>query len=367
MTATEVVALTGGIGGAKLALGLARVLPSGALTCIVNTGDDFVHLGLHVSPDLDTTLYTLAGCADPERGWGRRDETWTFMRALAELGGETWFQLGDGDLALHVERTRRLAAGETLSTIMDDIRRRSGVATRLLPMSDDAVRTLVHTPETTLAFQEYFVKLRATPVVRSIVFEHAARARTPPAVLEALGSPHLRAIIICPSNPYLSVDPILAVPGMREALRASAAPVVAVSPLIGGRAVKGPTAKIMHELGIETSPQAIADHYGDLLDGLVIDEADRSGELPATLPTRATRTLMQSLGDRDTLAQNHPRIRRQPASDGEVGSRRLTRCSSNLRSPGASRRLQIGQQCLPVPAALPTRLGRTDQREQAVR
>ena len=284
MIATEVITLTGGIGGAKLALGLARVLRSGALTCIVNTGDDFVHLGLHVSPDLDTTLYTLAGCADPERGWGRRDETWTFMRALAELGGESWFQLGDGDLALHVERTRRLAAGETLSAIIDDARRRLGVATQLLPMSDDAVRTRVHSADATLAFQEYFVKLQAAPAVRSIDFEGAPAARMPQGVLEALGSPHLRAIIICPSNPYLSVDPILAVPGIRQAIRASAAPVVAVSPLIGGRAVKGPTAKIMQELGIDTSPRAIADHYGELLDGLVIDEADRSGELPVGLP-----------------------------------------------------------------------------------
>ena len=303
MIATEVIALTGGIGGAKLVLGLARVLPSGALTCIVNTGDDFVHLGLHVSPDLDTTLYTLAGCADPERGWGRRDETWTFMRALAELGGESWFQLGDGDLALHVERTRRLAAGETLSVIIDDARRRLGVATQLLPMSDDAVRTRVHSADATLPFQEYFVKLQAAPAVRSIDFEGASAARMPQGVLDALGSPHLRAIIICPSNPYLSVDPILAVPGMREALRASAAPVVAVSPLIGGRAVKGPTAKIMQELGIDSSPRAIADHYGDLLDGLVIDEADRSGEPPPMLPMRTTRTLMQSLEDRDALAR----------------------------------------------------------------
>ena len=163
MNDTEVVALTGGIGGAKLALGLSRVLPAGTLTCVVNTGDDFVHLGLHVSPDLDTMLYTLAGCEDRERGWGRRDETWTFMHVLGQLGGETWFQLGDGDLALHVERTRRLAGGEPLSAVIDDVRRRLGVATRLLPMSDDAVRTLVHTAEGTLAFQEYFVKLRADP------------------------------------------------------------------------------------------------------------------------------------------------------------------------------------------------------------
>lgn len=303
MSAVEVVALTGGVGGAKLALGLHRVLPPGALACIVNTGDDFVHLGLHVSPDLDTTLYTLAGCENPEQGWGRRDETWTFMRALEELGGETWFRLGDGDLALHVERTRRLAAGETLSAIMDDVRRRFGIASRLLPMSDDAVATRVHTPDAELPFQDYFVRLRAAPEVRAIGFAGAAQARASAALAEVLGSPRLRAIVVCPSNPYLSIDPILAVPGLAAALRAPGVPVVAVSPLIGGRAVKGPTAKIMRELGIEASNRAIAAHYGDLLDGLVIDESDCSAELPHGLPTRATRTLMKSLADREMLAR----------------------------------------------------------------
>ena len=303
MSAVEVVALTGGIGGAKLALGLHRVLPPGALACIVNTGDDFVHLGLHVSPDLDTTLYTLAGCENPEQGWGRRDETWTFMRALEELGGETWFRLGDGDLALHVERTRRLAAGETLSAIMDDFRRRFGIASRLLPMSDDTVATRVHTPDAELAFQDYFVRLRAAPEVRAIEFAGASTSRTSAALAEVLGSSRLRAIVVCPSNPYLSIDPILAVRGLAAALRAPGVPVVAVSPLIGGRAVKGPTAKIMRELGIEASNRAIAAHYGDLLDGLVIDESDRSAELPRGLPTRATRTLMKSLDDREMLAR----------------------------------------------------------------
>lgn len=303
MSAVEVVALTGGIGGAKLALGLHRVLPPGALACIVNTGDDFVHLGLHVSPDLDTTLYTLAGCENPEQGWGRRDETWTFMRVLEELGGETWFRLGDGDLALHVERTRRLATGETLSAIMDDFRRRFGIASRLLPMSDDTVATRVHTPDAELAFQDYFVRLRAAPEVRAIEFAGASTSRTSAALAEVLGSSRLRAIVVCPSNPYLSIDPILAVRGLAAALRVPGVPVVAVSPLIGGRAVKGPTAKIMRELGIEASNRAIAAHYGDLLDGLVIDESDGSAELPHGLPTRASRTLMKSLDDREMLAR----------------------------------------------------------------
>jgi LPPG:FO 2-phospho-L-lactate transferase len=304
MSAIEVLALTGGVGGAKLALGLARSLPEGALACVVNTGDDFVHLGLHISPDLDTTLYTLAGCANAARGWGRRDETWTFMQVLATLGGETWFRLGDGDLALHVERTRRLASGEPLSAIMDEMRRRLGVATRLLPMSDDAVRTQVITGSGTLDFQEYFVKHRAEPEVRSIRFQGAAQARPVAGILDAIAGASLRAIVLCPSNPYLSIDPILAVPGLAAALRGCGVPIVAVSPLVGGRAVKGPTAKIMRELGVETSPRAVAAHYGSLLDGLVIDEADRDDALPEGLPIRVSRTLMTSLEDRIRVAQS---------------------------------------------------------------
>lgn len=303
MTAGQVVALTGGVGGAKLALGLARVLPAGALTCVVNTGDDFVHLGMHVSPDLDTLLYALADCDDRVRGWGRRDETWTFMRVLTQLGGESWFQLGDGDIALHVERTRRLAEGETLSAITDGVRRRLGVATRLLPMSDDPVRTLVHTSNATLSFQEYFVKHRAAPEVRSLSFEGAALARPAIGLLGLLASPALRALVICPSNPYLSIDPILAVPDIAAAIRTCPAPVVAVSPLIAGQAVKGPTARIMQGLGIDTTPRAIADHYDGLLDGLVIDAADRAHARQAGLPTEVTQTLMKSLGDRDALAR----------------------------------------------------------------
>jgi LPPG:FO 2-phospho-L-lactate transferase len=303
MSDLNVVALTGGIGGAKLALGLQRVLPPGALACVVNTGDDFVHLGLHVSPDLDTLLYTLAGFENPEQGWGRRDETWTFMRVLAELGGETWFRLGDGDLALHVERTRRLAAGETLTEVMDDVRRRLGIGTRLLPMSDETVATRVHTAEGELPFQDYFVRRRAEPAVRAIEFAGAARARMPASLDEMLRGPRLRAVVVCPSNPYLSIDPILAVPGLAASLRANGAPVVAVSPLIGGRSVKGPTAKIMRELGIEPSNRSIAAHYAELLDGLVVDESDESSGLPGTLPTLATRTLMLSLGDREALAR----------------------------------------------------------------
>jgi LPPG:FO 2-phospho-L-lactate transferase len=302
LTDVEVIALTGGIGGCKLALGLQGIVRARALACIVNTGDDFRHLGLAISPDLDTALYTLAGLNDPVQGWGRRDETWTFMRVLGELGGATWFRLGDGDLALHVERTRRLAAGETLSAVMDDLRRRLGVPTALLPMTDDAVRTLVETDAGLLEFQDYFVARRAEPCMHAIRYEGAGGASVPSAIESALESPALRAIVICPSNPWLSIDPILAVPGMVSRLRESGVPIVAVCPLIAGQAVKGPTAKICAELGVESTPAAIAAHYGSLLDGLVLDEADRDWRERCGCPTLVTQTLMRTLEDRRRLA-----------------------------------------------------------------
>ncbi|HTV45691.1 MAG TPA: 2-phospho-L-lactate transferase [Stellaceae bacterium] len=297
----SVVALSGGIGGAKLALGLYRVLPPGALTVIANTGDDFVHLGLAISPDLDTLLYTLAGLDNPAAGWGRRGETWTFMAALEALGGETWFRLGDGDLATHVERTRRLGAGESLSRITDDFRRRLGISARLLPISDDPVRTRLATDRGWLDFQDYFVRLQCRPVVREIVFAGSAAARPHPDFLAALNDPALRLVVICPSNPFISIDPMLSVPGVREALRATAAPVVAVSPIIGGKAVKGPTAKMMAELGLPVDAAAVAHHYDGLLNHYVIDEAD-AGTLIGDLPLTATRTLMETLADREALA-----------------------------------------------------------------
>ena len=298
-----VVALSGGVGGAKLGLGLYRTLPPDTLTIIANTGDDFEHLGLAISPDLDTLLYTLSGQDNPELGWGRRGETWTFMEALEALGGETWFRLGDGDLATHVERTRRLKAGESLSAIIDDFRRRLGIAARLLPMSDGAVRTRLLTEEGWLDFQDYFVRQRCTPAVREIAFAGADEARPQPEFLAALSDRNLRAVVICPSNPFISVDPILAVPGVREALRACAAPVVAVSPIIGGQAVKGPTAKMMAELGVPVDAGTVARHYGDILDLYVADEADADEVRDLGLPVAFTRTLMLSLEDREVLAR----------------------------------------------------------------
>ncbi|HEV2100577.1 MAG TPA: 2-phospho-L-lactate transferase, partial [Stellaceae bacterium] len=262
----SVLALSGGIGGAKLALGLYRILPPRALTVVANTGDDFEHLGLTVSPDLDTLLYTLAGLDNPAMGWGRRDETWTFMAALERLGGETWFKLGDGDLATHVERTRRLAGGESLSHITDDFRRRLGISARLIPMTDDRVRTRLLTDEGWLDFQDYFVHRQCAPSVREIAFAGAPAARPLPEFMAALAAPNLRQVVICPSNPFISIDPILSLPGVRDALSSCHAPVVAVSPIIDGKAVKGPTAKMMAELGLPVTATAVARHYGDLLD-----------------------------------------------------------------------------------------------------
>ena len=303
MSAGTVVALSGGIGGAKLALGLYRVLPPGALTVICNPGDDFDHLGLRICPDADTVLYTLAGLANPEAGWGRAGETWTFMEVLAGLGGETWFQLGDGDLALHVERTRRLAGGEHLSNIAADIARRLGVHARVVPACDAAVRTIVRTPGGRMAFQHYFVRDRCEPVVTGFEFEGAEHARPCGAVLDALGDDSLRCVVVCPSNPFISIDPILAVPGMTAAVRAAGVPVIGVSPIIGGNAVKGPTAKMMRELGIEVSNRAIERHYQEVVDAWVIDSADADDAAGCSRPARIVPTLMRTDADKDALAR----------------------------------------------------------------
>jgi LPPG:FO 2-phospho-L-lactate transferase len=299
----SVLALSGGIGGAKLALGLYRVLPPETLVVVANTGDDFEHLGLSISPDIDTLLYTLAGVDNPESGWGRRNETWTFMAALETLGGETWFKLGDGDLATHVERTRRLTAGESLSQITDDFRRRLGISARILPMSDDPIRTRLHTEEGWLDFQDYFVRRRAAPVIREITYAGATQARANPECLAALADDDLEAVVICPSNPFLSIDPILSIPALREALRACRAPVFAVSPIIGGEAVKGPTAKIMAELGMPVSAAAVARHYDDILDLYIADESDAAEVAGLGAAVIFARTLMLTVDDREMLAR----------------------------------------------------------------
>jgi LPPG:FO 2-phospho-L-lactate transferase len=299
----SVVALSGGVGGAKLALGLYRTLPADTLTIIANTGDDFEHLGLSVSPDLDTLLYTLSGNDNPELGWGRRGETWTFMAALEALGGETWFRLGDGDLATHVERTRRLNSGESLSDIIDDFRRRLGIAARLVPMSHQKIRTRLDTNEGLLDFQDYFVRRRCAPEVHVVEFVVTEMAVPHPDFLLALADPSLSCVVICPSNPFISIGPILAVPGVRTKLRECPAPVVAVSPIIAGKAVKGPTAKMMAELGLPVDAAAVARHYGDILDLYIADEEDAGSLAGLDVPVVLARTLMQTLADREALAR----------------------------------------------------------------
>ena len=299
----HVVALSGGVGGAKLAHGLSLALAADELTIIVNTGDDFRHLGLHISPDIDSVVYALSGRADTLRGWGRRDETWTFMSALRELGGADWFQLGDGDLAMHVERSWRLAQGEPLSAVTARFCQALGIAARVLPMSDDAVRTRVLSPEGWLDFQEYFVARQCQPVVRGVEFAGAAEASAQPAALAALGRTDLRAIVICPSNPFVSVEPILAVPGMRTAIEAARAPVIAVTPIIGGKAVKGPAAKMMAELGLPVSGAAIAQRYAQLIDVFISDERDPLPAAVGGVRMQSAQTLMTSTEDRVALAR----------------------------------------------------------------
>lgn len=314
------LALSGGVGGAKLALGLARALDDPSrLTIAANVGDDFEHLGLAICPDIDTLMYTLAGLANPETGWGRAGETATFMAALAALGGETWFHLGDGDLATHVERTRRLRGGETLAAVTAALCARLGIAAAIVPASDDPVRTVVETEVGDLDLQHYFVREACRPAVRGFRYEGAGAATAQPRLLERLADPALAAVVICPSNPYISIDPILAVPALRAAIAASAAPVVAVSPLVGGRALKGPTAKMMAELGVEPAAASIARHYGGLLDGFVIDRAD-AGEAAAIaatgVETLVAPTVMRDLPDRIALARAVLAFARRLRGDG---------------------------------------------------
>lgn len=297
----NIVALAGGVGGAKLADGLAQVLRPNELTVVVNTGDDFEHLGLRISPDLDTVMYTLAGIANLETGWGQADETWGFLGALERLGGDTWFRIGDRDLATHVERTRRLRAGEPLSQVTQRLCEALGVRHRVLPMTDGHVRTMVRTAEGELEFQEYFVHRRCEPAVSGFRFDGAEMARPAPGVTESLARAEL--VVVCPSNPWVSIDPILAVPGMAEAV--SGRPVVAVSPIVGGLAVKGPAAKMFCELGVQPSALAVAERCASWVSGLVIDSEDESAvEDVERLGVRCgvTGTVMRSREDRARLA-----------------------------------------------------------------
>ena len=271
----RVVALAGGVGGARLALGLQIVVRPGDLAVVVNTGDDEDFHGLRVCPDLDTVLYTLAGLADRERGWGLAGETWAAAGQLERLGEPSWFQLGDRDLALHVHRTRRLREGERLTAIELDVAARLGVATRILPMSDAPVRTRLRTADGWLAFQEWFVRLRQEPEVLEVAFDGLDRARVTPEIEAALRG--AAAIVICPSNPLVSIAPIVAVPGIRDAIaeaRRRGIRAAAVSPIVGGRALRGPADRMLAALGEEVSALGVARRYVGLIDALVIDEVD---------------------------------------------------------------------------------------------
>jgi LPPG:FO 2-phospho-L-lactate transferase len=272
---------------------------------IVNTADDFEHLGLPISPDLDTVMYTLAGIANPETGWGVARETWSFLDQIVRLGGPAWFRLGDRDLATHVLRAIALRSGQTLTTITADLCRRLGIAARVLPMSDDVVRTIVRTPEGNLPFQEYFVARKCEVPVMGFEFAGIERARPTAAVSEALTAGDLDAIFFCPSNPFVSIDPVLALPGLRSLIVDAGVPVVAVSPIIAGAAVKGPAAKMMRELGLQPSPATVAAHYRGIVTGLIIDKADSSFRAAVEalgMAVCVTDTLMRDAADRGRLA-----------------------------------------------------------------
>jgi len=293
----KIVALAGGVGGAKLVHGLAQILPPEDLTVIVNTGDDFEHYGLYISPDLDTVCYTLAGLANPETGWGRVDESWVAIENAKRLGGPGWFNLGDQDLGTHLERTRRMRTGQTLSQITREFCKAWGVGPAVFPMSDQPVRTIVETDEGELAFQEYFVHRRCEPRVKGFRFEGAEIAEAAPGALVVLESAD--AVVICPSNPWVSIDPILRLTRISKSNIT-----VAVSPIIGGQAVKGPAAKMYAELGIQPSALAVAGHYGGLLNGFVLDNLDEELAKQIDIPTLTTDTLMNHLTKREKLAED---------------------------------------------------------------
>lgn len=300
--AAPVVVLAGGVGGARLATALQATLPPGALTVIVNTGDDFEHWGLTVCPDLDTVLYNLSDLHNPATGWGRRDDSFATLESIGAIGGEEWFRVGDRDLATHLRRSEWLRQSVTLTEISDRLRRSLGVPSHLLPMCDEPVRTLVHTDEGDLPFQHYFVRRRCEPIVFDLSYVGAADAQVSQAVRHALHSAAL--IVIGPSNPYLSIDPILAIPQMRRLLAEARAPIVAVSPIVGGRALKGPAAKMMREMGQMPSPLTVVDHYGDLLDGFVLDQEDEVLAPAVGMPTLVTNTIMSTPAVGESLGRS---------------------------------------------------------------
>ncbi len=297
----KIVALAGGVGGAKLADGLAKILPAEDLSIIVNTGDDFEHLGLFISPDLDTVCYTLAGLANETTGWGLQEDTFYLIENIQKLGGPGWFQLGDKDAGTQLERTRRLNAGEKLSDITLEFCRSWGVQQTIIPMSDQTVHTMVDTIEYgELAFQDYFVQQKCIPRVKGFRFDGIESAEPAPGVLEAIKIAD--AIVVCPSNPWVSIDTILGVPGVSQAL--SKKTIVAVSPIIGGRTVKGPASKMFTELGMVPSALTAAQHYGNLLSGFILDTVDTGLAQFFSIPLIFANIIMKTHEDRKNLAQD---------------------------------------------------------------
>ena len=296
---SKILALTGGVGGAKLALGLSRVLPPDELMFAVNTGDDFEHLGLHISPDLDSLTYALSQQNNTETGWGRAGESWNFIETLGALGGEAWFRLGDKDLALHTARTQMLKAGATLSQATAAITQRMDIEHTVAPMSDSPVRTIVHSDQGDLAFQHYFVREGCGPKVNGFSFDGIESAKLNPLIRDWLAD--CAGVIICPSNPFVSVDPLLHLDGFGEALKSL--PVIAVSPIVGGIAIKGPAAKMMQELDMPATALAVADHYQGLIDGFIVDQTDAELVEQFNVPTISTPSVMVTLQDRIDLAR----------------------------------------------------------------
>jgi LPPG:FO 2-phospho-L-lactate transferase len=303
----HVLALSGGVGGAKLASGLAAILPPEQLTITVNTGDDFEHLGLTICPDIDSVTYALAGLNDTRRGWGVADETWQAMAMLRAMGEADWFNLGDRDLAMHIARSWRLRAGETLSQVTLRLTRALGIAHAIVPMTDSAVRTQILTDNGWIDFQRYFVAEQCRPAVREIRFCNTPGAAPSPGFAAALTREDLAAVIICPSNPFLSVDPILAIDGVRDRLAALTVPRIAVSPLVGGKAIKGPLAKLLVELGMRCDNAAVAAHYQGLADHFVIDTSDAQDAQSIRdmgFDVVVTQTMMREIGDQQKLARD---------------------------------------------------------------
>jgi LPPG:FO 2-phospho-L-lactate transferase len=295
----RVAVLSGGVGGARFVQGLLDAVDPAGVTVIGNVGDDLEVFGLHVSPDIDTLLYTVAGVADEERGWGRAGETWNALETARALGAEAWFQLGDKDLGLHLARAEALQRGEPLSAITERFARALGIAARILPATDDRLRTWVETDEGELPFQEWFVQRRHEPEVLGVRYEGAEAARAAPGVLDALSQADL--IAIAPSNPFVSIGPVLAVSQIREAITDRHVPSVAVSPLIGGRAVKGPADRMLSRLAGGTGPAQVADCYKGLIDALVYDEAD--GDVELDVRPIVTNTLMTDAAARRRVAE----------------------------------------------------------------